>query len=114
MVRQTHRKTCNFAIQVTNLFFENFTVEIVINASYNQLMDLGKELDSCAIDDEYELNNTQDSNNVMLHYHNESLPRIGKYVGRGKYNLSFEMCELDKVDYSTIRRLGDRKSVVLP
>ena len=36
----------------------------------------------------------------MLNYHNESLPRIIKYVSRGKYNLSFEMCELDKVDYS--------------
>ena len=49
-------------------FFENFTVEIGINASYNQLMDLGKELDICEIDDKYELYNTQDSNNVMLNY----------------------------------------------
>ena len=84
MSYKTERKTCNFAIQVANRFSENFTVKIGINASYNQLMDLGKELDTCEIDDEYELNNTQDSNNVMLNYHNESLPRIGKYVGRGR------------------------------
>ena len=89
-----------FTIQVANRFFKNFTVEIGINASYNQLMDLGKNLDTCEIDDEYELNNTHDSNNVMLTYHTESLQRIGEYIGHGKYNLSFEMCELDKVVYS--------------
>ena len=31
-------------------FFENFTVEIGVNASYNQLMNLGKELDTCEDD----------------------------------------------------------------
>ena len=103
MGHQTQRKTCNFAIQVANRFFENFAVEIGINASYNQLMDLGKELDTCKIDDEYELNNTHNSNNFMLNYHTESLQRIGEYIGHGKYNLSFEMCELDEVNYS-IRR----------
>ena len=91
---------CNFAIQVANRFFENFTVEIGIDTSYNQLMDLGEELDTCEIDDEYELNNTHGSNNVMLNYHTESLQRIGEYIGHGKYNLSFEMCELDEVNYS--------------
>ena len=74
MGRQTQRKTCNFAIQVANRFFENFTVEIGIHASYSQLMDLGKTLDKCEIDDEYDLNNTQDSNNVILNYPTESLP----------------------------------------
>ena len=75
-------------------------MEIGTNDLYNQLMDLGKEQDTREIDDKYELNNNQYSNNIMLNYHDKCLPKTGHYVGRGKYNLSSEMCEFDKVDFS--------------
>ena len=77
-------KTFNLEIQVAIRYFENFIVEIGINASYNQLMDIGKELDTCEIDDEYKLNTAHDSNNVILNYHTESLQRIGEYFGHRK------------------------------
>ena len=68
-------------------------MEIGINASYNQLLDLGKEQKTSEIDNEYELNNNEHTNNLMLNYHDECLPKLGKCIGLRKYDLSFEMCE---------------------
>ena len=95
--RRTQMRTCNFALQVAQCQYENYILGQCISTLDAHLLDLDEE-DPTSINKNANghLENVADHStpNVSINqskfwnYHNEDIPRTGKYTGRGYCQIS--------------------------